>query len=57
LAAPYKPNGPLQTTKTKALLSPEEEGQEGDVLRDGRRACQVTRPVTGKEEDDDDGDM
>ena len=56
MAAAYKPNGPFQTTKTNVLLSPEEDGQEGEVLRDGRRVCQATRPVTGKEEDDDDDD-
>jgi hypothetical protein len=56
LAAPCKPNGPLQTTNTHALLSLEEEGQEGDVLKDGRSACQGNRPVTGREGDDDDDD-
>jgi hypothetical protein len=38
-------------------MSPEEEGQERDFLRDGRRVCQATRPVTGKEGDDYDDDM
>ena len=33
--------------------SPEEDGQEGDLRRDGGRPEQITRSVTEKEEDDD----
>ena len=32
-------------------MSPQEDGQQGDLQRDRRRPYQVTRPITGKYDD------